>query len=118
MKETMADNCEKKGGIPTYEYRSISKKSTGIQQLLFAEDENYEIVRLAEDLCRIYKNKTATRKQIYEEHNIGRPYIANNYKDALLILEKENKISIDPPVDKRRKHEGKPTLGESLIIKF
>ena len=114
----MADNCEKKTGIPTYEYRSTSKKSTGVQQLLFPEDENYEIVKLAEELSRIYENKTTTRKQIYEEHNIGRPYIANNYKDALLILEKENKISIEPSVDKRRKHEGKPTLGENLTIKF
>lgn len=69
-------------------------------------------------MSRIYENKTITRKQIYEEHNIGRPYIANNYKDALLILEKENKISIEPSVDKRRKHEGKATLGENLTIKF
>lgn len=114
MKQTMADNCEWRGGIPTYEYNPTSNHN---QMTLFGED-NYAIVELSETLLKIYKGKTTNRRQIYEEHNIGTPYVENNYKEAILLLEKEGKVIVEPPIDKRRKYNGQPTLGETVILKF
>jgi three-Cys-motif partner protein len=116
MKQTMAENCKMRGGIPTYEYRP-GDESKIAQTDLFSED-NYEIQNLAEKLLHIFKGKTTTRKKIYEEHNIGKPYIENNYKEALLLLEQKLEIIIDPPIQKRKLYQGKPTLGENVILKF
>lgn len=76
------------------------------------------VFKLATELMHLYKGETTTRKKIYEKHNIGTPYIDSNYKDALLMLEKEGKIIAEPHVTKRRLYKGKPTLGEDVILKF
>jgi three-Cys-motif partner protein len=115
MKQTMATHCATRGGVPTYEY---DPKQEMNEQMDLFEDDNSEIQFLAKEIHKLYKGKTKTRKEIYEEHNIRRPYIENNYKDALLLLEQEGKISIDPPAGKRKKMKGKLTLGEKLPIKF
>lgn len=33
---------------------------------------------------------------IFDRHNVGRPFIKRNYKDALLKLEKEGRILAEP----------------------
>jgi three-Cys-motif partner protein len=115
MKQTMAENCEFYGGVPSYEYNPMREKSN--QADLFRDDK-YAIKELADILLKDYKGKTLSRKMIYESHNIGTPYIESNYKDALLYLEENNKIVIEPNLNNRRKYQGKPTLGENLTIKF
>lgn len=115
MKETMADNCEWRGGIPTYEYNPAEQNAKLTN--LFSDD-NYRIQDLADELALLFKGKITSRKQIYQEHSIGKPYVENNYKEALLILEQQGAIFIDPPREKRRLHQGKPTLGENLKITF
>lgn len=117
MKQTMADNCEAKGGIPTYEFNPNSK-SVASQMDLFGNNHSYGIEELAHKLAELHKGECTNRKEIYEGHNIGTPYIESNYKDALLLLEQKGVISCIPPIDKRRKHQGKPTLGETVTINF
>jgi three-Cys-motif partner protein len=115
MKQTMAENCDSYGGIPSYEFNPAHQNAN---QILLFRDDKYGILQLAEELTKIYKGLSTTRKKIYEEHNIGKPFIENNYKDALLHLEETGRVEIDPPVNKRRMHLGKVTLGENLKITF
>lgn len=115
MKETMANCCKWRGGVPSYEYNPAVDRYYGND--LFSEI-NYGIEELAEKLLVIFKGKITDRKMVYEEHNIGTPYVENNYKDALLLLESQGRISVDPPLTKRRKYRGLPTLGENIKITF
>jgi three-Cys-motif partner protein len=117
MKQTMAENSDKRGGVPTYEYNP-SKKPISTQVDLFGLADDYGIHDLAFNLLKIYKGKTTNRKNIYDEHNYGNPYIEANYKDALLLLEKKGEIVCDPPIEKRRKYQGQPTLGETVSVTF
>lgn len=117
MKQTMADNCGTRGGIPTYEFNP-NKLFKVSQMDLFDNGDNYEIEALAMKLAEVYKGKSTNRKTIFENHNVGTPYIEANYKDALLLLEQMGLIICNPPVDKRRKYNGKPTLGETVTINF
>ena len=116
MKQTMADNCNTIGGVPSYEFNPNDRRKSN-QVVLFSED-NFAIKDLALELSSLYKGQTLTRKEIYEAHNIGKPYIEPNYKEALLILEETNKVLITPSADKRKKIKGKLTLGENIPIKF
>jgi three-Cys-motif partner protein len=112
MKQSMADNCKTIGGVPTYMWTSST---------IFDHDEvfnNYQISNLATTLATEYAGKIVTRKEIYEKHSLGKPFIESNYKDALLILEQEAKIAIEKSAAERRVIKGKLTLAENLKIKF
>lgn len=52
--------------------------------------------------------------EVYEQHNVGRNYISKNYKDVLLKLESEEKITVLATGKKRRKG----TFADDLIIVF
>src|SRR5690606_22194835 len=70
------------------------------------------------DLIKHFKGRTLSVEEVYEEHNLNKPYIKSNYKNALLKLEEENKIIASPPADKRRKIKGKLTMGDNVLITF
>lgn len=116
MKQTMADNCGTIGGVPSYEFNP-NQKVISNQGKLF-ENDNFAIKDLASDLLAQYKGQTITRREIYEAHNIGKPYIESNYKEAILILEETNQVVINPPASSRRRIKGKLTLGEDIPITF
>jgi hypothetical protein len=65
-----------------------------------------------------FAGKTLTMKEIFEQHNIGRRFISSNYKQALLSLEQQGKISTDPPADKRRQRKGIRTFADDVIVTF
>ena len=69
---------------------------------------------LADMLLRDFAGKTIRMKEVYERHNVGKPYIAKNYKDALLKLEAEARITCDPPAEHRRKQ----TFGDEVLVRF
>jgi three-Cys-motif partner protein len=128
MKDIMAGCCSRKGGIPTYEYRpdeTFEKKqdtiSGAIQTDLFGGipvDEDSGIRTLAKELSKVFQGRQVNITTVFQEHNIGTPYIEECYKKALLYLEKEGKVVCEPSFSKRRLHKGMPTLGESVTIKF
>jgi len=53
-------------------------------------------------------------KYIYEKHNVGRRFIAKNYKDALKNLEENKSISCNPPRSNRRKD----SFGDNVVVTF
>ncbi len=113
MKEIMAkESSVKEQGVPSFEYSPASSR----QPMLF------ELARPLDALVGMLLNDFAgqqlTMKQIYEEHNVGKPYIAKNYKDALTQLEAEEKIQADPPANKRKKRDGKATFADHVVVTF
>jgi hypothetical protein len=55
-----------------------------------------------------------TRKEVFDEHHVGRSYIEKNYREALMALENERKITTDPPAAKRKKN----TFAETVSVSF
>jgi len=98
MKEIMArESSLHEQGVPSFQYSPADRRFP----LLF------ELNRPLDDLEAMLKEQFAGQKlamkSVYERHNIGRRFIAKNYKEALKNLEEEKAITCDPPKSKRRK---------------
>jgi three-Cys-motif partner protein len=113
MKEIMAyESSSADQGVPSFEYSPASYR----QPLLF------ELSRPLDDLEEMLLTKFAGRRvimeQVYQEHNVGTPYIKKNYKGVLRKLEASGKIVVDPPVTNRQKHKGEVTFGDRVEVIF
>ncbi|EDL61720.1 three-Cys-motif partner protein TcmP [Gimesia maris] len=109
MKDIMAkESSEEEQGVPTFEYNPSIKK----QGLLF--ELSRPLDDLGEMLLDVFSGRTMRMIDIFNEHHVGRRFVSRNYKDILKLLEKQNKISTDPPVDKRKKG----TFGDSVKVTF
>lgn len=116
MKEIMASNCNDIDGVPTFEFNP-SKDNIPKPIDLFTGMVG-PMIDLCDSLIQEYNDQTLTVEEIYQKHNVGKPYIKSNYKTALIRLESENKIICDPPKEKRRKHNNKITMGDPVKITF
>lgn len=56
--------------------------------------------------------------EIYVQHCVGTPYISSNYKQALTILEAENRIKAEPPASERPKRKGEVTFADHVRVSF
>lgn len=65
-----------------------------------------------------FAGRSLTTKQIYDEHNIGKPFIFKNYQNILKKLEADGKMKTEPPADKRRRIRGEVTFAESVKVTF
>ncbi|MBW4644946.1 MAG: three-Cys-motif partner protein TcmP [Goleter apudmare HA4340-LM2] len=107
MKEIMAkESSGTEQGVPSFEYNS----ATMIQPLLF------ELSRPLDELENMLMDEFAGQNmkmiEVYEQHHIGKRYIKKNYKDVLLKLEAQGKITAYP--SSRRKN----TFGDDVRINF
>jgi len=96
MKEIMAKlSSEEHEGVPSFEYCPASS----IHPLLF------ELTRPLTDLqgmlLKEFAGQSLTMKEVFERHNVGRPYIRRNYSEVLLAMESDKVVKTDP--EKRRK---------------
>jgi three-Cys-motif partner protein len=113
MKGIMAkeSSCHDQG-VPSLEYNPADRK----YRLLF------ELSRPLDDLEAIllsdFAGRTATVKEVYENHNVGRQYIKKNYKDVLTKMEADGQIVADPPAAKRRCQNGVVTFADSVRVTF
>jgi hypothetical protein len=55
-----------------------------------------------------------TMLEIYEQHNLGKRYVKKNYKEALIKLEQQGKIIVNPTASERAKN----TFGDKVIVSF
>jgi three-Cys-motif partner protein len=109
MKEIMAKHSsEQHQGVPSFGYCPASS----IHPLLF--ELNRPLDDLEQTLLDEYAGQSLTTKEIYERHNVGRPYIMKNYKAALISMEERRLIKADPPAELRRKG----TFAEAVLVKF
>jgi three-Cys-motif partner protein len=115
MKDIMAkESSEFEQGVPSFGYaKALSEYET---PLLFQFDRPIE--ELGEMLLEHYAGCTLSMRAVFEAHHVGRRYIERNYKSALLQLEKEGKITADPPAARRRPHKGEPSFGPNVLVRF
>lgn len=109
MKDIMAkESSTADQGVPSFAYNPSLKT----QGLLF------ELSRPLDELGGLLLNRFAsqqlTMKEIYERHNVGTPFIEQNYKAVLMSLEREGKITADPPASKRRAN----SFADHVLVTF
>ena len=113
MKMIMAkESTDLEQGVASFEYNPASRR----QPLLFQYSRPLD--DLAEMLLTDFAGRTMTMKQIFDQHNVGTPYISRNYKDILTKLETEGKIHTNPPANKRPKRKGKVTFADKVKVTF
>lgn len=88
MKDIMAKESSSAGqGVPSFEYNPATER----QPLLF--ELSRPLDELGEMLLSEFAGQTLTMQEIYERHNLGRPFIKRNYKQVLIQLENAGKIT-------------------------
>jgi three-Cys-motif partner protein len=112
MKSIMAkESSGADQGVASFEYNPADL--LGQQSLLF------QLSRPLNDLQRMLLDEFAGQElsmsKIYETHNVDRPYVKKNYKDALINLETNGKITTRTPAGKKRR-EG--TFADDIIAIF
>ena len=90
MKEIMAkESSDAEQGVAKFEYNPVDAGMT--QQLLFKLSRPLD--DLGDMLLQDFAGRTLTMREIYEQHNVDRPFIKKNYKDVLKQLEEHQKIT-------------------------
>lgn len=109
MKEIMAkESSNSDDGVASFEYCPASPEMEAQQQLLFRLSRPLD--ELAEMLLQEYAGRSLTLDAIYRDHSVDRPYIKKNYKQTILMLEEQGRLS----VDKHRKN----TLADRIRVTF
>ncbi|MCR4315214.1 MAG: three-Cys-motif partner protein TcmP [Planctomycetes bacterium] len=109
MKEIMAKECSSnEQGVPSFEYNPVDGRTKLKQLLLF--NLSRPLDDLAEMLLGEFAGQKLTMEEIYQQHNVDRPYIKKNYKDVLKTLEEDGKITVG-------KHR-KGTFGDNVVVTF
>jgi len=62
-----------------------------------------------------FAGRTISLEQVYQEHNVGTPYIEKNYKDVLRKLEAKGQVAANVPAAQRKKFKGEVTLTNVLF---
>ncbi len=112
MKEIMAkasSSTEQSQGVPSFEYNP----ATSSQLLIFPSRPLDDLENM---LLDEFSGQTLTMNEVYEQHNVGKPYIKRNYKDALLKLEEQDKIITEP--SKRKIVKGEKTFADTVKVTF
>lgn len=113
MKQIMAkESSTHDQGVASFEYNQVAENLPTLFALTRPLDEL--AVRLPEE----FAGQTLTMGEIYEQHNVGTPYIPKNYKDVLNKLEAEGAIVASKPAAKRPKRNGVVTFGDDVVVTF
>ncbi len=101
-------------GIVSFEYNPASIRQPFLFQWIQPQD-------IENRLLEHFAGRTLTFRQIRDQHTAYdpyTPYAEKDYREALLEMEAEEKITTDPPVERRRKRKGKITFGEDVKVTF
>lgn len=110
MKDVMArEGVADDDGVPRFEY---IPPMVG-RQLPFALERPFQ--SLAPDLAHTFAGRTVRMDDVYHEHNVGTPFIRNNYKAALLSMEQQGQVTIAPAPGKRRQRS---RVGDDVLVTF
>ena len=110
MKDIMArESSRVEQGVASFEYDPLDFREVK-QFRLLAEYAPRPLDDLVEMILEHFAGRTVRMIDIYNEHNVGRPYVSGNYKKALLQLEEQGKISV-------AKHR-KGTFGDQVEATF
>jgi len=99
-------------GVPSFEYNIWTRnKSYLIPPYLSISD-------LENMLLSDFKGKSIFFGDLFDRHNVDKTFIEANYKEAIINLERQNKIKVEPSEEERMKRKGKPTLSSRVKITF
>ena len=113
MKEIMArESSERDQGVGSFAYSPASAKHPTLFALSRPLDD------LEEMLLTEFAGQRLTMREIYERHNVGKPYIKTNYKKALAKMEAASQIKAEPPDKTRRKIKGEVTFADNVVVTF
>jgi three-Cys-motif partner protein len=109
MKGIMSGHSsERHQGVPSFGYCP----ATAIHPFLF--ELNRPLDDLEGMLLNTFQGQTISVEQLYQIHNVGRPYLRKNYKEVLRAMESKGIVSANPSQDHRRQN----TLADTTLIKF
>jgi len=102
MKDVMSKHSNHSSqGVASFEF--VQAKDTA--SISMFNEEPHPIDDLKVDLLKTFAGKSVTVKCIFEQHNLGTPYVLKNYKDAVRELMRDGKIPVGT-----RTEEHKPPL--------
>jgi hypothetical protein len=102
MRQIMHDQSEKELGVANFECNPADARYPN----LFAMCRPLE--DLEDLLLKDCSGKTMTLLELYESHNVAKPYVLKSYKDVLCRMEQEGKVTTDRPT--RRAGTMAPTV--------
>ena len=112
MKEIMAkESSRAEQGVPSFEYSPADFLPK--QSLLFQLSRPLE--DLQDRLLEAHAGQTLPMRTIYEGHSVDTPYIASNYKKALINLENDEKITARKSDGSKRR---KGTFADDVLATF
>jgi three-Cys-motif partner protein len=113
MKGIMArESSEQNQGVPSFEFSPASERFPLLFELSRPLDD-LEAMLLSE-----FAGKSFTMHEIYEKHNVGRPFTESNYKKILAMMETAGKIKAFPSMDTRPKKRGEVTFAGHVRVTF
>jgi hypothetical protein len=95
-------------GVASFEYNPADRRCPLLFEYARPLDE------LEEMLLDDFAERRLTMKQVFEEHNVGRPFVGRNYKDALMRLEAAGKIAASPTAAQRQPR----TFADHVLVTF
>lgn len=112
MKNIMAkESSTADQGVPSFIYCPADKRWPTLFELTRPLDD------LEEMLLESFSGKKLNLKQIYLSHNIGKPFIRRNYREALINLHEKNKIDVIVEEGKKWRNQ-KKEFPEHLTVVF
>ncbi|HWQ28603.1 MAG TPA: three-Cys-motif partner protein TcmP [Dehalococcoidia bacterium] len=100
-------------GVPRLEY---VPPSSGRPLGLFESPR--PLRELPSALLDRFAGRSVRFRQLVDEHHVGTPFVEANYRTVLLTMEQQGQIECDPPADRRRRRQGRPTLSDNVVIRF
>ena len=108
MKGVMYKHSHKQGAVANFEYNPADARFKDLFEYTRPLGDLED--RLLADLAGL----TLVFKTLYKTHSVGKPYVLVNYREVLCRMEREGKVTMDPPCPPRRKN----TLAEHVKITF
>lgn len=115
MKEVMWPLSTDTSDVRSFEYVPV----TSTQMALFPDyGKNHSISLLKDVLAQSAAGMKLSVWDVYERFTVDTPYMFRHVQTALIELEYERRVTIDPPADRRPKRNGKVTLAKDKIVTF
>lgn len=105
MKDIMAgESSDSEQGVASFEYNPASEQ----QPLLF--EYTRPLDELGDMLLKEFAGRELTMLEIFQQHNVNRPFVKRNYKQVLLQLEAQGRIKASP--------HRRNTFADRVIVSF
>ena len=113
MKDIMArESSRHEQGVPSFSYCPADERFP----LLF--ELNRPLDALGPRLLDAYAGRTLAVEAVFDEHNVGTPFLLRHYQTVIRDLEARGKVTVDPPAARRPRRYGVVTLAPHCRVTF